>query len=65
MSLLFSFRVAKWPPVWERAVIRFTVRFFRELLSIYVCATLRFDFESGMWNLIVNLTIKFDQFWAL
>ena len=39
MLLLFSLRVADWPPVWERG---FTVRVFRECLSIFVCVLLSF-----------------------
>ena len=31
----------------------FTVRFFRERLSVCVCASFPFDFESGMCNSVV------------
>ena len=48
MLLLFSVRVPRWPPVWEKAV-----RVFREHLSVWICASFPFDFEVGMWDLIV------------
>ena len=32
---------------------RFTVRVFRERLSIYLCVSFAFGFEGGMWDLIV------------
>ena len=36
MVLLFSIKIAVWPPLF----IRFTVRVFRERLSIFVCVLL-------------------------
>ena len=33
--------------------IRFTIRVFRERLSVCVCASFPFGFEGGMWELIV------------
>ena len=33
--------------------IRFTVRVFREHLSICVCISFPYGFEDGMWDLIV------------
>ena len=36
MLLLFSIRVAEWPPVWKKLFTRFTVRDFRERLSFSV-----------------------------
>ena len=46
MLLLFSNRVAEWPPICKRAVIWFTERAFRERLS--VCVSFPFDFEGGI-----------------
>ena len=48
MLLLFSSRVAEWPPVWEELSIRFSVRVFRERLWISVCI-FPFGVEDGMW----------------
>ena len=50
--LLFSFRIAEYSPVWE-LFIRFTVRIFRERVSLCVCASFPFCFEGGVWDLIV------------
>ena len=46
MLLPFSFRVAEWPPVWERAV--------NSVNSTYlVWALVKFGIEGGMWDVIV------------
>ena len=34
--------------------IRFTVRVFRERLSVCVCVSYPFGFEGGMWNMITS-----------
>ena len=46
--------------------IRFTVRAFRKLLSIYVFSYFSFGFEGRMWDLIVSvpdhcLSFYFDK----
>ena len=33
--------------------IRFTVRAFRECLSVFVCVSFPFGFEGAMWDLII------------
>ena len=54
MLLLFSVRIAEWPPVWERELfIRFTVRVFRERLAVCMCASFPFVFEGEIWDLTV------------
>ena len=44
------------------------MRVFRERVSICVCASFPFDFEGGMWDLIVLIpkhlfSIYFFHFW--
>ena len=38
---------------WKELLIRFTVRAFRKLLSIYVFSSFSFGFEGRMWDLNV------------
>ena len=53
MLLMFSIRVGELPPVRKELFIRFTVRMFRERLSVYVCASFLFGFDGRMWDLFV------------
>ena len=55
MLLLFAFRVAERPPVWEKKLfIRFTVRVFRErFLKFCVCHSFCFGIEGGMLYVVV------------
>ena len=46
MLLLFSIRVL----FGKDLFIQFSVRVFRERLSISVCASFPFGFEGGMWD---------------
>ena len=49
----------------KKLFIRFTVHVFRERLSMHVCASFPFDFEGGMWEMVVNfliITILFTLF---
>ena len=50
--MLLPVRVAKCPPVLERAVLWFTVRVFCKSLSNFVCAFFSSGFVWG-WDLIV------------
>ena len=59
MLLVFSSRVAECPPVWEKLFIRFTVRVFRERLSVCVCSSFLFGFKGRMWDLIVLIPDHF------
>ena len=38
---------------WKEQFIQFTVRVFRERLSVCVCSSFPFVFEGGMWILII------------
>ena len=37
----------------EKLLIRFALCYYREILSICVCASFPFGFEGRMWDLIV------------
>ena len=52
-KLLFSIRVAELSAVRERAVHLVYHGVLRKRLSLCVCASLPFCFESGTWDLIV------------
>ena len=43
--------------------IRFTVRAFRKLLSVYVFSYFPFGFEGRMWDLIVSVPDNFLYFY--
>ena len=51
MLLLISIREDECPPVWKRAVNSLCVSFVNVYLC--VCASFPFNFEGGLWDLIV------------
>ena len=49
MLLLFSIRVAEWPPVWERAVhLVYYACLSRTFFNFYVCPSFPVGYEGGV-----------------
>ena len=57
MLLLFSIKVAEWPPIWERAVYSVNCSCLPwELVKFCVCPSFPFGIEVGMWDVIVLIS---------
>ena len=54
MLLLFSVRVAEWPPDWIRAVHTvYCACLSWAFVKFHVCPSFPFGIEGGMWDVIV------------